>query len=102
MRATMKPTRLLAAGLLGLAVLLPPDAGAQTCIPLGNGGAYAPGPPRWYQASAGGFARFNTWVDDPRWSGAMAIDYGEGTTREMQFRALYNGSDLFLSWWHKA
>jgi hypothetical protein len=101
--------RLLAAGLLACAVLLPQGIGAQlSCIPFGNGGAYSPGPPQWFTpGSTTGWPRFNTWVDDPRWLGAMAINYGDGSTPELQFRALYHpssgaGQYAYLSWWHKA
>jgi hypothetical protein len=101
--------RLLAAGLFACAVLVPAGAGAQlSCIPFGNGGAYSPGPPQWFTAgSTTGWPRFNTWVDDPRWSGAMAINYGDGSTPELQFRGLYHpasgaGQYVYLSWWHKA
>jgi hypothetical protein len=95
-------------GLTGLLALMSATAVAQpTCIPFGNGGAYAPGPPKWFDASGTGFARFNTWVDDPRWLGATATDFGQGATNELQFRALFNpqtGANRFvyLSWWYKA
>jgi hypothetical protein len=60
--------------------------------------------------STSGFPRFNTWVDDPRWSGSASITYGEATTPELQFRALYapQSSDggspqyVYISFWHKA
>lgn len=91
----------LLASISGTAIAQP------TCIPYGYGGAYAPGPPQWFVASGTGFARFNTWVDDPRWLGAASIDYGQGATKELQFRALFNpegGANRFvyLSWWFKA
>jgi hypothetical protein len=99
----------LCIALLALALLSTP-AFAQmqtTCIPYGDGGAYAPGPPTWWLASGTGFARFNTWVDDPRWLGSTSITYGQGATKELQFRALYNpqtGANryVYLSWWFKA
>lgn len=92
---------------LVVALLALPAWGQPTCVPYGYGGAYAPGPPQWWVAAGTGFARFNTWVDDPRWLGATSINYGQGATKELQFRALFNpeaGSSryLYLSWWFKA
>jgi hypothetical protein len=85
-----------------------PNTGfAKLCVPYGYGGAYAPGAPTWWQGhSTTGWGRFNTWVDDPRWSGSNSINYGNGATNELQFRSLYypqnNPKYIYLSWWYKA
>lgn len=86
---------------------LPTIAQAQAlCVPFGFGGAYGPGPPAWFLPAGNGFARFNTWVDDPRWSGAASVTHGDGANHDVQFRALYSpqsapGQFIYLSWWQK-
>src|SRR6266478_5983444 len=90
------------------------QAGAQPtkiCIPQAQGVPVFPsGPPNWLN-SAGGFPQYWTALDDPRWRGAFAQTYGDGSAGQVEFRALYdatskpNGkaraisiSNLFLSW----
>lgn len=78
----------------------------EVCIPFGDGGAYAPGPPAWWEAPGSGWSKFNDDIDDPRWEGANSITHGEGTILEnVQFRALYSpmstDKHLYLSWWVK-
>ncbi len=86
------------------------------CVPYGVGGAYASGPPTFWQAAATtGWGRFNGWIDDPRWGsdtfdplkGSCSITHGDSTQEVVQFRALHNddpavvGPALYMQWWVK-
>ncbi|MGZ8157275.1 MAG: hypothetical protein ACXWT1_04520 [Methylobacter sp.] len=93
--------------IVAVLVICPSIGMAKVCVPYGYGGAYAPGAPTWWQGhTTSGWGRFNTWVDDPRWSGSNSITYGDGGTPELQFRSLYypqhNPKYIYLSWWYKA
>lgn len=70
------------------------------CIPQASGVPALSGPPQWWDASAG---EPDYWprLDDPRWRGAMARSFGTGASEHVSFRALRDGSSVYLSWYVK-
>jgi hypothetical protein len=67
------------------------------CIPSAGIVPGSSGPPNWLTGS--------TNLDDPNWGGALQLSYGQVGIPNQQvsgeqatFRALYAGTDLFLSW----
>jgi hypothetical protein len=91
------------ARLLGAAALVVASslAGAQSyCIPQASGVPALSGAPQWWNAGAG---EPNYWprLDDPRWRGALARSFGTGANEHVSFRALRDGSSVYLSWFVK-
>lgn len=67
------------------------------CIPSAGAFPASSGPPNWLTGS--------TLLDDPNWGGAVQLSYGQAGIPSQQvsgeqatFRALFAGTDLFLSW----
>lgn len=80
-------------------------AAPKLCVPVATGVAYQSGPPNWWDApppAAQGDVTYNRELmitTDPRWRGALSVDYGMGATTNAEFRGLVNGSnELLLSW----
>jgi hypothetical protein len=72
------------------------------CIPeaFGVPGALWNQPPRWWAAGTSlTFPAEMDRLDDPRWRGAVSQVLNNG---EAEFRALYKGGNLYLSWQAKA
>jgi len=66
-----------------------------------------PGPPNWLTATNSDGStnvwdgnHSNDWMNDPRWTGALAIGYVNGSAYDVNFRAVSAGSPptLYLSW----
>jgi len=84
------------------AVCLPLAAAVPICIPQADGVPALSGAPNWLDPSVG-VPRYWTLMDDPRWRGATTRSLGgSGATEHVSFRALRDGSALYLSWHVKA
>ena len=82
-------------------------AAPKMCIPNAAGVPGSSGPPDWWdpgQTQPGGGANIFAYQPfDPRWRGAMVLDYGSGSVSEVEYRALYNSESegehyILLSW----
>lgn len=83
-------------------------ATAKLCVPHASGVPYWGGAPNWWDAYpvadqerlAKSFNPGFRLTEDPRWRGALSIDYGAGATSPAEFRALYDSSSqsVLLSW----
>lgn len=79
---------------------------AKLCVPQATGVPYWAGAPNWWDSYpdtdkerlSKSFSRDFRRTEDPRWRGALSIDYGAGATDPAEFRALYDGQALLLSW----
>jgi hypothetical protein len=81
-------------------------AAPKMCIPNVAGVPGSSGPPDWY--TAGQLTPTNRpfraayQPADPRWAGAMSLDYGSGSVSEVEYRALYSQTGaqqyVLLSW----
>jgi hypothetical protein len=68
-----------------------------TCVAPAFGIPPTGGPPKWWSTSPPEPVYHNQ-LDDPRWSGASKITYGDGTGEKVEFRALHDASYFYLSW----
>lgn len=64
----------------------------QLCVPPGYGVPGRDGPPEWLSGAAP-----DTNIDDPRWRGAAAQNYGPGGSPHTRLRAVQSGTKLYLS-----
>lgn len=72
-------------------------AASVTCVARSWGVPPAGGPPNWWSGSPPQPA-YHDRLDDPRWSGASTITYGDGTGEKAEVRLLHDGSSVYLSW----
>lgn len=63
------------------------------CVPPGDGVPGLGGPPEWLSGPSP-----NTAVDDPRWRGATAVNYGAAGAPHSRLRALQKNNKLYLSY----
>lgn len=78
------------------------------CVPFAQGVPYWQESPNWWtsytdqerERLSKAFDPDVRRTNDPRWRGALSIDYGAGATDPAEFRALYDSSSqsLLLSW----
>lgn len=91
--------RLWLASLAALCLLT--TAGAQVCIGPALGVPPNYNAPHWWDNSGGQPAYYQD-LNDPRWSGAAAINYtksfDDGTSSSAMFQALHDSTSLYLSW----
>ncbi|HXH38772.1 MAG TPA: hypothetical protein VNN08_09110, partial [Thermoanaerobaculia bacterium] len=78
------------------ALAAPAFAVDPTCIPPATGVFGDATPPHWWDGT--GQAAYYNSPDDPRWVGSGAITLADGASTEADFRGLYSGTDLYLSW----
>lgn len=79
------------------ALVLPLPALAQTCIAPAEGVPPSWNPPHWWDNVPPQPVFFER-LNDPRWSGAAKITYGNGMIEQAEFRALHDTTHLYLSW----
>jgi hypothetical protein len=72
-------------------------AASVTCVAPAQGVPPAWQPPVWWSTSPPQPA-YHDRVDDPRWSGASKLSYGDGTGEKAEVRLLHDGASLYLSW----
>lgn len=70
---------------------------AQTCVPPSMGVPPSYQPPHWWDNSPPQPVYYQK-LNDPRWQGAAAISYTDGTQEKMTFLALQDSTHLYLSW----
>jgi len=87
--------------LVCLGLQVSPAKAQTTCIPPAEGVPPFYNPPHWWDNVPPQPAHA-TELDDPRWAGAAAITYGTGAAEQVIFRALNDGTSLYLSWRIKA
>lgn len=77
----------------------------KVCIPRAVGVPGQPGAPDWWTVGQDPNTRAYT-AFDPRWRGAASLDYGTGTTSDVEFRALHDQQgptkSLLFSWFVKS
>src|SRR2546421_12593749 len=76
-------------------------AAPKMCIPQAIGVPGQPGAADWWTAGQNVYTLFDK-PSDPRWRGAMSLDYGIGTTSDAELRAQFDQQGgttyLLLSW----
>lgn len=72
-------------------------AASVTCVARSWGVPPVGGPPNWWSSSPPQPA-YHDRLDDPRWSGASKITYGDGTGEKAEVRLLHDGGSVYLSW----
>jgi hypothetical protein len=72
-------------------------AGTVSCVAPARGVPPAYDPPLWWSTSPPEPAYHNR-LDDPRWSGASKITYGDGASEKAELRVLHDTTNLYLSW----
>jgi opacity protein-like surface antigen len=71
----------------------------KVCIPAAVGVPGNPGPPDWYTAGQPQNGRpYRPY--DPRWLGAVSLDYGSGSVSQASFRGLADGASALLFSWN--
>lgn len=101
--------RVLPGALVFAAMLLVTQAEAaapRMCIPSASGVPGSSGPPNWWtpgQTTSTGDPNHLAYQPfDPRWRGAMSLDYGSGSISAVEYRALHTSAAgkqfILLSW----
>lgn len=73
------------------------------CLPNATGVAYQSGPPNWWDVGSPVDTTYNKELmitTDPRWRGALSVDYSQGGPTNAEFRGVYKATtrDLLLTW----
>jgi hypothetical protein len=88
---------------LVLPAVLPAQVTQVTCIPQAIGVPGLSGAPVWWHAGGGALdpnavpAELD-WFHDPRWNGATSHTDGSTTAEDVDFRAVRDAGNLYLSW----
>jgi hypothetical protein len=72
-------------------------AGTVSCVAPARGVPPAYDPPLWWSTSPPEPIYHNR-LDDPRWSGASKITYGDGAAEKAELRVSHDTTNLYLSW----
>ncbi len=88
--------RSVIAALAALMLTYVPVFAQLTCVGPATGIPANATPPDWWVTPA--TAVYSQDLDDPRWVGAGSINFGDGTANIVEFRALQDATNLYLSW----